>query len=99
MSAAVGAPVENSGLQDRSHEAVAGGNDIEQACIEHIEVLYAVAMRYANNDRRTAHCLAAEALHSAIQAEQPGTRPNWPKSHLLKHLRAAYLARQSTCSD
>ena len=99
MSAAVDAPVGNSGLQDRSHEAVVGGHDIEQTYIEHIDVLYAVAMRYADNDRRTAHCLAAEALHSAIQVEQPGTRHNWPKSHLLKHLRAAYLARQSTCSD
>lgn len=66
-------------------------SDVEREYVPYMDMMFAVAMRYARNDRRLAEDLTLEALRSALSRDKCETQSSvWTKSLLLSHLRAAY---------
>ncbi|HOL76513.1 MAG TPA: hypothetical protein PKY35_05745 [Candidatus Hydrogenedentes bacterium] len=65
--------------------------DKEREFVSYMDMMFAVAMRYAKNDRRLAEDLTLEALRSALSSDEAAAQSSvWTKSLLLSHLRAAY---------
>jgi len=68
---------------------------MERACTKYADYLdtaYAVSLRLLGEPKE-AESLLAEGLGEALQAEENGERVIWAKSHLLTHVRRAYINR------
>lgn len=68
--------------------------EVSARYLGYVDMAYRVALRFAG-DRVEARCLAEDGLARAIAEECTDEKGQWVKSRLLRHLRRAFLDRNS----